>query len=91
MNEQDRPREAHALGLAAYYGTALVAGLIVGFSLLPYPVDVVVLLALALGATWIRYRIAGRDSFSSSISWLALFALVWLPVAWILGRFPFGS
>jgi len=91
MSEQDRPREPQPLALVAYYGTAVIAGLIVALSLLPYPIDVVVLLALGLGATLIRHRTAGRDSFSSSITWVAVFVLVWLPLVWILGRFPFGG
>ena len=91
MSEQDRSRQPEPLAMVAYYATAVLAGLIVALSLVPYPLDIVVLLALGLGATWIRYRTAGRDSFSSSISWLAVFVVVWLPLAWFFGRFPFDG
>jgi hypothetical protein len=90
MNERDpSPTQTGPL-LAAYYGTAVVAGVIVALNLIPFPIDLVVLLGLGLGATWIRYRMAGRDSLTSSLSWVALFVVVWLPLAWIIRRFPFG-
>jgi hypothetical protein len=90
MNERDPSSQSTAPLVAAYYGTAVLAGVIVAFSLIPFPIDLVVLLGLGLGATWIRYRMAGRDSFASSLSWVAVFVVVWLPLAWIIRRFPFG-
>ena len=93
MSGEDRPSqpEPRPLGLIAYYGTAVLAGLIVALNVVPYPLDVVVLLGLGFGATLIRGRTAGRDSFSSSITWLSVFVLVWLPLAWVLHHFPFGG
>jgi hypothetical protein len=84
-------RPPQPLALLAYYGLAVLAAVIVVLNVVPYPLDIVVLLAIGLGATWIRYRTAGRDSIGSSMSWLAVFIVVWLPLAWMLGRFPFGS
>jgi hypothetical protein len=74
----------------AYYGTAVVAGIIGGLQLLAFPVDLIALVGLALAATWIQYRRAGRDSFASTLRWAGLFAVTWLPLAWVFGRFPFG-
>jgi hypothetical protein len=93
MSLEDRPRQPdrRALALVAYYGTAVLAGLIVALNVVPYPLDVFVLLGLGFGATLIRGRTAGRDSFSSSITWLSVFIIVWLPLAWVLRHFPFGA
>jgi hypothetical protein len=91
MTEQDRPPPPGPLALVAYYGTAVLAGLIVALNVVPYPFDVVVLLALGFSATGIRYRTTGRDSFSSSITWLSVFIIVWLPLAWVLRHFPFDA
>ena len=90
MNRRDPSPVPTPLLVAACYGTAVLAGLIVAFNLLPFPIELVVLLALGLGATWIRYRMAGRDSLASSLSWVALFIVVWLPLALIVRGFPFG-
>ena len=76
-------------GQVAYFASAVVAALVFGFNL-PFPIDVVILVAIGLVATWIRYRTAGRDSFWSSVAWLAVFVAVWLPIAWVRGAFPFG-
>ena len=93
MSGEDRPRqpEPGPLALVAYFGTAVLAGLIVALNVVPYPLDVVVLLGLGFAATLIRGRTAGRDSFSSSITWLSVFVIVWLPLAWVLRHFPFGA
>jgi hypothetical protein len=93
MSGEDRPRqiEPGPLALVAYFGTAVLAGLIVALNVVPYPLDVVVLLALGFSATAIRYRTTGRDSLSSSITWLSVFIIVWLPLAWVLRHFPFDA
>lgn len=82
-------REPSPLWQVAYYATAVTAGLILLTGVLPSPIDFVAYLALGLGATWIQYRRAGRDTFTSSLSWLAVVAITWLPLAWFLGRTPF--
>lgn len=82
-------REPSPLWQVAYYATAVLAGLILLTGVLPSPIDFVAYLALGLGATWIQYRRAGRDTFTSSLSWLAVVGITWLPLAWFLGRTPF--
>lgn len=91
MTEGPRPASPFSTrtGQLAYYASAVVAALVFGFDL-PFPLDIIVLVAIGLVATWIRYRTAGRDSFWSSISWLGVFVAVWLPIAWLRGTFPFG-
>ncbi len=91
MTEQPQPGQPGPLALVAYYGTAVLAGLIVAVNIVPYPLDVFVLLGLGFGATLIRHRTAGRDSFSSSITWLSVFIIVWLPLAWVRHHFPFDA
>lgn len=89
----DRPaaqRPMSPLAQAAYYGTAVVAAVILAFDLIASPFDIVVLLALGLLATWIRYRAAGRDSLGSSLSWAGVFFVAWLALAWLANGWPFG-
>ena len=83
-------REPSGLWRLAYYATAVLAGLMLLTGAVPSPLDFVAYLALGLGATWIQYRRAGRDTFTSSLSWLAVVGVTWLPLAWILGRSPFA-
>ena len=82
-------RESSALWQVAYYATAVLSGLLLLTAIVPSPWDFVAYIAIALGATWIQYRRAGRDTFTSSLSWLAVVGLTWLPLAWFLGRSPF--
>ena len=82
-------RDASPLWRLTYYATAVVSGLILLTGALPWPMDFFVLLAIGLAATWIQHRRAGRDSFTSSLGWLAVVAITWLPLAWLLRRFPF--
>jgi hypothetical protein len=42
MTEQPEPRQPVPLALVAYYGTAVLAGLIVALNVVPYPLDVFV-------------------------------------------------
>ena len=66
-----------------YWGLAVASGVIVGLNFIPYPLDIIVLLGLGLGATAIRRRTIGRDSFGTSLLWLLVFAAVRLPLTFI--------
>ena len=65
-------RESSLLWQVAYYATAVLSGLLLLTGIVPSPWDIVAYIAVALGATWIQYRRAGRDTFTSSLSWLAV-------------------
>ncbi len=82
-------RDSNVLWRLAYYATAVFSGLLLVTGIVPSPWDIVAYIAVALGATWIQYRRAGRDTFTSSLSWLAVMGITWLPLAWFLGRSPF--
>ena len=74
----------------AYWALAVVSGVIVGTDVIPYPVDIILLLGLGLAATMIRRRTVGSDSAGTSLRWLLVFALAWLPIAFVRHDFPFG-
>ena len=74
----------------AYWALAVVSGVIVGINVIPFPLDVIILLILGVSATLIRRRVAGADSLVTSIAWLAVFAVFWLPIAWLRHGYPFG-
>ena len=76
----------------AYWAGAVASGVIVGLHLLASPVDFIVLLAIGITATMVGRRIEGGAAQHRATGWLwvAIFALVWLPIAFVMHHFPFG-
>ena len=77
---------------AVYWGAAVVSGLIVGLRLIPWPVSLIVLLAIGIGVTMIGWRVEGGIANHRPTSWLwgAIFVAVWLSIAFLRQSFPFG-
>ena len=82
-------QNASPAALAVYIGSAVVSGVIVGSGWLVFPLDVAVLLVIAIGATLLRRRVAGVDSLGSSVTWLGAFAVTWIAVTLLVGSAPF--
>ena len=78
--------------LVVYFALAVAAGILVATSLLPWPTDFVLLVVIGIGATQVRRRVLRpQSSWTLEVQWLALFAAVWLPLAWVLRAWPFRS
>ena len=75
----------------AYWAAAIVCGVIVGYQVIPFPVDIPILLGIGLGAIIVRRRVEGRNDPQTSWLWTLLFALVWLPIAFARHAFPFSG
>ncbi len=78
------------MALALYLALAIAAGVLVATSVLPWPTDFVLLLIVAIAAIFIRRRILRPErSLVLELQWLAVFAVVWLGLAWALRAWPF--
>ena len=82
-------QNASPAALAVYFGSAAVSGVIVGSGWLGFPLDIAVLVVIAIGATLLRQRAAGVDSFGSSVTWLGVFGVTWIAVTLLVGSAPF--
>jgi hypothetical protein len=77
---------------AAYWGGAVVSGAIIGLQLLPWPIDIVVLLGIGIAVTAIGWRVEGGIDQHRPTAWLWVLigAIVWLPLALVTHHFPFA-
>ena len=75
-----------------YWAGAPVSGLILGLDLLRWPADFFVLGVIGVGASLLGRRIEGSvaDHRVTGWLWVAIFLLVWLPIAFVRHSFPFG-
>jgi hypothetical protein len=73
-----------------YWAAPVVSGVIVGLNVIPYPLDIIMLLGLGFGAMIIRRLVLGSEPWPGSFAFLLVFLVVWLPLAWLRHGFPFG-
>lgn len=77
---------ANALSFV-YFGIAVLCGVVLAARLVPWPLDLIVLLALGLGATLLRRRLPGAGrSIGLEVIWLGCFLVAWLGLGFILNR-----
>jgi hypothetical protein len=74
----------------ANWVAAIASGVTVGFDLFTWPTSFLILLILGFGATFIRWRLEGRDSSVTAWVWLLVAAAIWLPIAFLRHSYPFG-
>jgi hypothetical protein len=77
---------------AAYWGSAILCGLILALDPLAWPIDFFVLVAIGIAATIVGRRVEGSAANHRSTSWLwvGIFLVVWLTIALVRQSFPFG-
>ena len=83
---------ANALSVA-YFGIAILCGIILAARLVPWPADLLVLLLLGIGAVTIRRRlptlgtgVGVGSALGLELLWLGCFAVTWLGLGLILNR-----
>jgi hypothetical protein len=71
----------------AYFGIAVVCGVLLATRLVPWPADLVVLLALGILSVQVRRRLPGVGrSIGLEVIWLGCFVVAWLGLGFIINR-----
>ena len=73
-----------------YFALAIACAVILATRVAPFPLDVIILLAIGLVAREIRRQLPGGGASAVLVAqWLGCFAAVWLVLAFALGSPPF--
>jgi hypothetical protein len=81
---------SRSTALAIYYASALLAGLIAGLRMLPEPVQFGVVLGIGVFALIYRSVVLHVGPWTRvDLAWGVVFVLTFLPIAGLLGHWPF--
>jgi hypothetical protein len=76
--------------VAVYLVLGACLGVIVGLNVLPEPILWTIIAAGSIAAWLLRSRVLHAEPWSGiDLAWLAAFAVTWLPISALLGRWPF--